>query len=257
MSLDRNDSIHADVPQIFAGVGIAFFWTLFPYPIFESDEIPVHIADSILTLAELHARTHAIVYETISQNRQADPESTKSRRERSAVETKMIQCIARGRKLLEDSKFEVAVVHHFPRQSYTATLDLIDRIFRSLSLMAYSSEAFDAAEVRSSPSLWMRELRQHASPNGEIESRFISALSTCATAFARRQPLPPFVDVPEASSLLDALKESPMSLLDTNHAQEPGYAALATVHASALLLTEDIWELVRLSSEVVGRVEFG
>lgn len=103
---------------------------------------------------------------------------------------------------------------------------------------------------------WTTELRQVVTRNEDIELRTLSVLSICAEAIERGRPLPPFLDVPETSTLLTSVKSSPMDLLNSSHALEPGYAALAAIHASAEIVTEEIRELVRLTSELVGRVEF-
>ena len=48
-----------------------------------------------------------------------------------------------------------------------------------------------------------------------------------------------------------------MELLGPQHALEPGYSALAAMHVSAMIVTDDIEKLVQLCSELVGRMDFG
>ena len=210
----------------------------------------------MFTLAELHMRTHMTVYFAITRGNVGRSDSLTWDHERLAVETNMLRNLTNVRTLLDNTKYEIRIGGHFPRQTCAALLNKIDRIFRSLSLISYSARTFNSADSQESPSAWMQELRMHTTPNEEVESRFASALAICGPAIARGRPLPPFLDISAASSLLNALQESSLDLLNMKYAHEPGYIALATVHASALLVENDLRELVQLTSELVGRTTF-
>ena len=246
-----------DTMQILAGVGIGFFWTIFPYPVLESHELTTQIGDTLFTLANLHMKTHMAVYFNVSGTQTNDVPDYNCKETRSAMETRLIRQLNNVRALLANTKYEVRIGGHFPRETYAAIIDKIDSIFRSISLISYSTKIFHAAATQDSASAWLQELQKYATPNEEGETRFVSVLTACGMSIARNQPLPLFLDVPETSSFLLAIKKSPMDLLHPKHAQQPGYSALAAIHASALLAVGDLRELLRLTAELVGRVDFG
>ncbi len=238
-----------------AGVGIAAFWTLFPYPILETQLLSQKLADSINTLAELHLQTHFAVYDAV-KNHKTDEDRTRHRKVVSDIQLEFIASLAGLRQLLGNSKYQVQIGGIFPRQLHTSLVDNIDSLFRSVSLVVWASRTFSTLDAEAVDSPWMIELRRVASRNEDIEHRTLSVLTICADAIERGRPLPPFLDVPETSSLLAAIKTSPMDLLSSSHAVEPGFSALAAIHASAEMVTEEIRELVRMTEELVGRVEF-
>lgn len=242
--------------QILAGVGIAFFWTLFPYPSLESRELPIQIGDAMFSLAEFHLRTHMAIYISLSGSAtEVDPGLT-GRSGQILVETETIRHLTKTKALLNQSKYEIRLCGKFPRVTYAALLAKLESLFRSIALVSYSTRLFAAAKEQEAASAWMRELRRCATPQEDIELQVVSVLAACGTAIAHGQPLPPFLHVPETSSLLDAIKASPMDLLDTKHVHEAGYSALAAIHASAMVAAEDIRELLRLTAELVGVVDF-
>ena len=210
----------------------------------------------MLTLAELHVKTHAIVFSAISRGSVERPQNSTLHLEYSAIETQTLQKLTSIRALPNNTKCEVHMNSRFAREAYSQILDRVDRIFRSSVLIAYSTGAFNSENLSEPASDWLQELRLCATSSGEVEARFTAAISTCGVAIAQRQPLPPHLDIPEASSLLNFMRESAMDLLDTRHAYEPGYLALATIHASALLAAEDLRELALLTSELRGGKSF-
>lgn len=163
-----------------------------------------------------------------------------------------ISSLSRLRQLLANSKYQIQLGGHFSSQLYGALLDKADSIFRSISLVVYSSRIFDKLDDNAVNSVWTVELRRVASRNEDARLRMFSVLSICADSIQRGQPLPPHLDVPESSQLLLAIKTSAMDLRHMKHALEPGYSALATIHASALMLTEEVKELVKTTRELVG-----
>ncbi|KAK5175483.1 uncharacterized protein LTR77_000622 [Saxophila tyrrhenica] len=235
--------------------GIAAFWTLFPFPILESQLLNQKLGDSINSLAELHMRTHLAVYDAVKST-SFDNNKSAHQSHVSRLQLRFIASLAETRQLLAMSKFQIQIDGRRPRNLHASLLNNIESVFRSVSLVFYATRTFSTIESEAASSLWMNELRRVASRNENVELRTLSVLSICADAIGRGHPLPPFMDIPETSSLLEALKASPMDLLSAKHALEPGYAALAAIHASAEIVTDDLKALVRLTGELVGSVEF-
>ena len=207
-------------------------------------------------VAELHSLTHLNVYARVKRSWDAHLE-VRHQHESGALENKFIAKVTNLRQLLGNSKYQIQLGGRFPKDIYASMINCVDGIFRSIMLVSYASRAFDEPDVRASVAEWMTELRRVASPDEDIEIRTISALSICASAIDRGQPLPRFYDVLETSSLLKAIEESPMKLLGHKYALEAGYSALAAMHVSAMVVAEEIKQLIRLSAELVGRVDLG
>ena len=229
---------------------------MFPYSILESREIRQELSESVNVLAELHSRTYLKVYARVKRSWD-EHLKVRHQHESGALENKFIAQVTNLRQLLGNSKYQIQLGGRFPKVVYVSMINCVDGIFRSIMLVFYASRAFDELDVRASVAEWMTELRRVASPNEDIEIRTILTLSVCASAIDRGQPLPQFYDVLEPSSLLKAIEESPMKLLGYKYALEAGYSTLAAMHVSAMVVTEETKQLIRLSAELVGRVDLG
>ena len=209
----------------------------------------------IFTLAELHMRTHMAVYSKVTHLSNAEDVSEPAwDKDISTLEKRMIRELTSLGLVLDNSAYELRIANPFPRQTYTTILAKLGTLFRSLLLIAYSAQSFPSPDPTSIPSPWLQALRshtQHQCPS-DLEARFTSALAACGTALIRQQPLPPFIDVPDTSSLLQALSGSEVNLLDRQFRGEKGYEVLMTLHASGLLAAAEVRELVTLVGEVVG-----
>jgi hypothetical protein len=201
-------------------------------------------------------RTHVAVYERVKTSPWDQNQEDRRKREYSAIQKIFIANLANLRHLHANSKYQIQMGGRFPREIYANTINCVDAMFRSISLVFYATRAFGELDGQALSSQWTIELRRVVRPNEDIELRIVSVLLTCASAIDRVQPLPPFIDVPETSSLLKAIEVSPMDLLSPRHVAEKGYTALAAIHASALVVTEEIKHLSQLTAQLVGRVEF-
>lgn len=245
--------------KILAGVGIAFFWTIFPYPILESQELPKRFGDAIFTLAELHMGVHMAVYSKIDGLGDAqDHSETTPFDDVFALEKRLVYELTALRMVLDNSQFEIHIANPFPKDTYEAILAKLATLFRSLLLIAYSAQSFPTTTA-AGPSPWQRALRanipshSHSAP----QNRLTSALAACGTSLTRNHPLPPFVDMPDHSSLLQALKGGRLDLLDKKFEEEEGYGVLVTLHAAGILTAVEVGELIDLVGSVVGRMELG
>lgn len=251
--------VFADITQILAGVGIAFFWTVFPYPILDSQELPRQFGDAIFTLAELHMRVHMAVYSKISRLTGPQEQSENaSCNDIPALERRMISELTALRMVLDSSQFEIHIANPFPRKAYEAMLAKLGKLFRSLLLIAYTAERFPPSTTAGTPSPWLRALREHnpSHTRSPLQAQITSALAACGTSLTRNHPLPPLIDVPDHSSLLQALRGGEMDLLDRKFEGEEGYEGLVTVHAAGIQAAEEVRELVELVGMVVGRMRF-
>ena len=125
-----------------------------------------------------------------------------------------------------------------------------------MSMVHYALRSFDRLDPNQWWSPWLHEMRRYAASNDEYELRTVSALAICAIAISKNQALPRYIDIPETSTLLESIKKSPMDLMHVRHASEPGYTALATVHACAFVVTDDIRQLLKLTAQLTGEVSF-
>jgi hypothetical protein len=239
-----------------AGVGIAAFWTLFPYPILESSQLRLKLADTVRLLTELHVRTHLEIYRRLKQHGADGDNKADGSNAISNLQRTYIRSLSEIQQLLANSKYQIQLGGRFSQELYAALLNNVDSVFRSLSLVVYAARSFDKLDEKASGSPWMTELRRVATRNEENVLRTVSVLSICAESIHRAHPLPPVLDVPDTSRLLAAIKTSPMELLHVKYALEPGYSALAAIHASSSVVTDEVRELVRVTAELVGSMEF-
>lgn len=232
---------------------MAYFWMLFPYPVLETTELPKQLAQTFSDLSYLHFQTHLAA----SARMRGVPDH--GEQHFADLVTSHMAQLARLRQLLDDSKYQIQIGGRFPRQLYARIVDQIEATFRCTMLILYASHTLKDLDEKHVSSAWLMELRRvvAASDDSDIfETNTITALSACETAIAFKRPLPPSLQAPEPAGLLESLESSEMQLLHPRHALEPGYAALATIHASSMVLADCVRKLVDLTGELVGRVEF-
>lgn len=210
-------------------------------------------------LAELHVRVHVAVHLKITRlaDAQNHPEPTPFD-DVSVLEKRLIGELTDLRTVLDNTQFEIHIANPFPKDTYEAMLAKLGTLFRSLLLIGYSAQSFPTP-TSTEPSPWQRALRENipSHSHSSLQTRLTSALAACGTSLTRAHPLPPFVDVPDHWSLLQALKGGKIDLLDKRFDNEEGYEVLVTLHTAALLAAGEVRELVELVEQVVGRMGFG
>ena len=241
---------------VVAGLIIAYFWTMFPYPVLEQTELRQELSKALFTLAQLHMQTYFAVNARMQGRVETGDVTAEMLDDESvAVSRTLIATTGQLRVLLGNTRYQIQVGGRFPHETYAKLIDTVDSLFRSTTLVYYSSRAF--AKLADTRSAWLDELRRTMSANETNELQTVSALSLCASAVANKQPLPPYIDAPDVSELLKPLRNSPMELLGTQHALEPGYAALGVLHVSSMVVTADLRRVVELTADLVGQMDFG
>lgn len=105
------------------GLAVAFFWTIFPYPISESTELRKDLGASLYLMANFYSVVHETVQTHIFQHGGGDPNTKGTRayhlnKARTAVFSKLILLVTNLRMNSAFSKFQVSLGGRFPREEY-------------------------------------------------------------------------------------------------------------------------------------------
>jgi hypothetical protein len=220
-----------------AGLFVAWFWTVFPYPVSEHDELRKTLASCIGSLT----RYYALMQETVQRRLRGEEGwsepglEQKKRVERHRAEL-ATQCSAHLRTMrghLKALKWDIRLGCKFPVKQYERAITSVEALLGFTELCMAASTMlleFLCAENDSLDLDWLTRF-QGVLDSGEAErTAIITLLTLLFGSIKTSTPLPPYLKVQRPSALAGTLAgEERNDLLDVRYVAEPGHATLVVL----------------------------
>lgn len=218
-----------------AGVAIAYFWTIFPYPISEHSALRHNLADTLFTLASYHAM---VVRTLTSRARGNETLATRNQNQlakrRMKQFTKLQFLFAQLRQHLTYTKWQIVLGGKFPTKQYAELIRLCEEVCVASSVIGYASSSFVGAmeEARGSgkgPSKWLTDFQLLLESVDVVSDQVTAAILMLSNHMANGNPFPPHLPTPDSSSLMEKVDELNSELMTVSHIMEPAYTAFVTI----------------------------
>lgn len=248
---------------VLAGLGVAFIWTYFPYPITTHSTLRKDLGDTLYLLAKYYSCTHATVEYKLRHGAYASlhDESEPIRKldkARLKVFEKMIVMMNRLREHSAFTKYEPTFGGRFPKETYDSLIVHLQSLFNYMALINYSSHAFstDISTATAEESEWLRDFRAVTASSRITSHELTSTLCLASASITNSQPLPPYIRVPRPVDLADQLGAVDPGILSVKHIREPCYAAFAVLEVASILIMLEMHQVLNKVKELVGEVDF-
>jgi hypothetical protein len=223
------------------GVVVAYFWTLFPFPLSEHAELREEVAKSCYILATFSKCIQQTIHTSLHGVSGAldDPTSPGFHLQatRRRIFRKYQSMAASARTYFGFLDWEFSLGGRFPKGSYSEILAILERASSYMILSGYVSRAFKLKRPAATASRWWAAEQNdtaeaHLTPGG-VSTRMIILHS----ALSRAHPLPPQLtdlQIPDLNEFLT--RDVPM---------EEGFAAAALIHTVNWFLVGDVNRLTQ------------
>lgn len=250
-----------------AGIGIGFFWTIFPYPLSEHTALRQDLASTLYYLAS----HHSIVAKTVSNRARglephmATRNQTELARARLKSFTKLQFLFTHLRQHLRFMKYQVILGGKFPTAQYAELVALCEKICTASNVIAYASVSFVKAwedsnmSEQAQPQLEIRWLREFRSLSGTMETashEIVGTLISLSNHMAAGTPFSPNVKAPELGKLVQMVNKIHGNMLTISHVTEPGYAAFVTMTMAGRGISRALTRQMEICKELVGVLDF-
>ncbi|RJE27610.1 hypothetical protein PHISCL_00035 [Aspergillus sclerotialis] len=231
------------------GVIVAYFWTLFPYPLSEHSELREEVAKSMYILANLsrcieqtiHARLRGTSGD--ADDRNSPVFRLQDTRRRIFRKYQIMSTSAKTYYRFLDWEFSLG--GRFPKKTYGEILAILERISSYMTLSGYVSRALKHDPTAAG--WWTADQNDtaeaHLTPGG-VTMRMVVLHS----ALSRAHPLPPRMKELKIPNLNEFLARD----IPT----EEGFAAAALIHTVNWYLIRDVNRLTQLVRGLVGEFDF-
>ena len=220
------------------GVIVAYFWTLFPYPLSEHSELRQEVAKSMYILAN-HSRCVQQIIHGRLHGTSGDPNDTNSpifhlqaARRRIFRKYQIMSTSAKTYYRFLDWEFSLG--GRFPKKTYREILAILERVSSYMTLSGYVSRALKRAPT--ADGWWTAErndtAQTHLTPGG-VTTRLIILHSS----LSRAHPLPPKMKELKIPNLNEFLARDVPT--------EEGFAAAALIHTVNWYLIRDMNRLTQ------------
>jgi len=251
--------------SVVAGLGVAFIWTYFPYPVTTHSTLRKDLGSTLYLMANFYSCMHTIVETKLRLGVPSPPVEKVSGQKNSPasrldkawrkVFAKLIVMLNRLREHSEFVKWEPRFGGKFPKPTYDAVIQDMQSMFNYISLIAYSANAF-ATEPDAEESGWLRDFRQFTVDLQLTSHEMTSMLCLVSASMSNAQPLPPYLQVPRPYSIADRLELIDPHILSIQHVAEPCYAAFAVLEVASTLVAEEMAQILKKVQDLVGEVDF-
>ncbi|KAH8152686.1 uncharacterized protein LAJ45_03527 [Morchella importuna] len=238
-----------------AGIGVAFFFTVFPYPTSTRSRIRSDVAAELYLLAQSYSNTISLVRMRIdgTAGDETDRYSHGAvfEKRRAKLMTSSIIALDSLRRNSAMTVFEPSLRGAWPKAHYDHLIDVCASISTYLSIIAFASRSFSH-----SSQAWVRDLSALLKTMETRSPQVTGLLCLLSTSLAGGRPLPPAVVVPGPYGLSKALEERDAEILGIERCGEEGYIAFAVLQVAVSILVADLGRLVGGVEGLVGSVEF-
>ena len=260
----------------FAGVFVAFVWTIFPAPMTARSVLRHRLGDALYVLATYYSAVHTTMAMFLEDNQgdlsEAGSPGRVLEKFRGKLFVRELAALASLREHSALSRFEPTIGSDFPHALYDQIITEVDALLSHVNLIAHAATTLrrsttDPRPVSSSTpgndatttsqSRWKQNLAHRLRTATSASHSVTTLLSLIASCIMNGQPLPPFLEAPKPYHLAHQLQEMDPELLSTNMAvKDPEYSAFAVTEVSATMMSESLRRLLVSVKGVVGEVDF-
>ncbi|RMD45036.1 hypothetical protein DV735_g205, partial [Chaetothyriales sp. CBS 134920] len=255
---------------VLVGLGTAAFWTFFPYPFTTHSMIRNDLGKALYLLGNYYSCAHTTIYTRLSTG-SLGAETVRGKplyqlaKARHKVFGKGVTMLTNLRQYLDFAKWEPTFGGRFPREKYSELVDGAQHILNYTSLMVFCSVAFtyDGKKGRNSAnysdavrSEWLRGFAKVTSSLRPVDHELTSRLCLLASSLTNKQPLPPYLRMPQSVNLAKQMAQVDPGILSVHHIREPCYAAFAVLEVASTLLQEEVEKVSEQVRQLVGEVDF-
>ncbi|KAF1922856.1 uncharacterized protein M421DRAFT_77004 [Didymella exigua CBS 183.55] len=253
---------------VVGGLGVAFFWTVFPYPITEHSALRQKLGGALYLSANLYSIMHEQVMARIRGDA-GDEENDRSspgfmlNKARNKVFSKQMLALQALKMHSGFVRFEFPLGGKFPADDYAKIIGYLNSIVNYTALLGYASQAFAATQpvpsaddaAQTSPQ-WLTDFRRIMQDANVTSHEITTLLSLLSSSITTGQPLPPYLKAPQGYQLSRRLEAVDADILSLRHIAEPGYAAFAVMAISTRCISMDIERLLKAVRKLVGELDF-
>ena len=245
---------------VIAGLGVAFIWTYFPYPVTTHGTLRKDLGETLYLMANYYSCVHTTAHARLSKGYLANETKKgspmyKLAKARRKVFSKIIVNLNKCREHSKFTKWEPTFGGKFPKETYDDLIVTLQHMFNYTSLIAYSTNAF-VSEPDAEESRWLQDFRDFTKDLKLTSHDMTSTLCLVSASITNSQPLPPYLRIPEPFRLSDKLSSVDPEIMSVKHIDEPCYAAFAVLEVASSLVTEEMGHVVKKVQELVGEVDF-
>lgn len=252
---------------VVGGLAVAFFWTIFPYPITEHSALRQKLGGALYLSANLYSIMHEHVLSRIrgdagDEERDKNSPGYMLSKARNKVFAKQMLTLQALRMHSAFVKFEFPLGGKFPAKEYEAIINCVENIVQYTALLGYASQAFTSTSLdpdtpdeestwsgnripgQAGPQ-WLTDFRRVIKDANVTSHEITTLLSLLSSSIQNGQPLPPYLKVPQSYQLSRKLESVDSDILSLKHISEPGYAAFAVMAISTSCISMDIEKLLK------------
>ncbi|KAH7384262.1 hypothetical protein DE146DRAFT_668187 [Phaeosphaeria sp. MPI-PUGE-AT-0046c] len=278
---------------VVGGLAVAFFWTVFPYPITEHSALRQKLGGALYLTANLYSIMHEHVMARIRGDT-GDEENDKSSpgfalvKARNKVFAKQMLTLQGLKAHAAFVKWEFPLGGKFPRKEYEEIIGYVSNIVNYTALTGYASATFTHPSLNPSTSeepypqqtladvpppsnqnpmlspvsplqaspQWFADFRRLTTQTSITSHEITSLLALLSSSITTGQPLPPYLVSPQGYQLSKQLEAVDHDILSLRHIAEPGYAAFAVMAISTRCIHMDLERLLNAVKGLVGELDF-
>lgn len=246
------------------GCGIAFFWTIFPYPITERHVLRQEIGTALYDLTIYHDCCQAAITMRL-QGAEGDEndqhsEAHELERVRSHAFDHLRRLIPAIRGRLNFHKYELPVGGRFPQERYIAILGRIVSLLDCTTQMAHATNpAGDGsfAYLKDSGQEWKDEVETIVQRLDESARQISFTMTLLSGTIKEAVPLPPFFKAPQPFGYAKIHKYIQQDIKDDGSLRlGNAYSTFAIIRVMSELICAELDRLIGDVRELVGEVNY-
>ena len=253
---------------VIIGCFIAFFWTVFPYPITERHLLRKEMGTALYHLAEYHASCQAVIVMRM-QGSEGDRSNKHSpgrqlSRIHNRIFNKLQRLLPSLRSRLNFHRYEFPIGGRFPTERYRAILDRINSLMDHFLLMAHATNAntdrfLGALDVIHSEEDWKKnDVPRVVAQVNESSRQVASTMALLASAVKHAAPLPPFLQEPNPYRFERLWTKLRKQVSGTNETTDLPrvHETFAVLQVMSELACEELGRLIVDVRDLVGEVDY-
>ena len=241
------------------GLFVAYFWTIFPFPITEHGELRKNVAGATYLLANFYSIIHETVLtrargEEINMNDKNSP-GRRLEKARLDVFSKAQMQISQLHTSSELMRWQINIGGRYPKETYDEIIACLSRLLNASALISYASTTFTHTTTEEQTP-WKRDFKKLLTAVNPTSHEITSRFALLSSSLASGHPVPPYLCSLEPFRLLKRMQAMDRNILDIRNLAEPEYAAFAVVQIASRSLVADLNKLTDLVKKLVGELDF-
>ena len=254
-----------------AGLAVAYFWTIFPYPLSEHTELRSDLGHTLYLLAGYNSMVKETIMgrtkrgagpgllETPQDHNDNDNMATLKKKH----QTELQMSFAHLRQQLNMTKYQVILGGRYPQDKYAELIDLSERIDSALVVMDHAASSFSSdiigqrhTETAEPEPAWLSSFAPLLPAFATVADQITHLLLTLSTHLSTPSPLSsntlPIADF-QLAKRMDEIDED---IWRVERLSEPGYVAFVTMTMASRGVLGALNRQIEITRELVGVLDF-